>query len=151
MSGPAPHAVVAVAAIVLDPEGRVLLVERGRPPGVGLWTVPGGRVEHGERLVDAVAREVLEETGVEVTVGPLVEVVERISPAPGGAYHYVILDYLATAAPGPAPRAADDARDARWVAPEDLAGMPLTEGLVPVIVRARAMRDSVIANDPAAR
>src|SRR5215203_458249 len=82
---------IAVGAIVLDAQGRVLLVERGKPPGVGLWTVPGGRLERGETLVQAVAREVREETGLSVEVGTLACVVERM----GDSFHFVILDYMA--------------------------------------------------------
>ena len=152
MSGAAAHPVVAVAAVVFDDAGRVLLIERGRPPGVGLWTVPGGKLHHGEALGDAVTREVREETGLEVTVGPLVEVVERVTPVDGGAYHYVILDYLAHAAPGAVPRAGDDARAARFVDDHELAGLPLTDGLVPVLARARALAATLpVANRPAPR
>jgi mutator protein MutT len=124
--------VVAVGAIVFDGD-RVLLIERGSPPSVGLWTVPGGKVEPGERLADAVVREVREETGLDVTCGPLVDVVERISTA----YHYVIVDYVAYGAGEPV--AAGDARAARWVALDELDGLPLTDGLRPVVDRARAL------------
>src|SRR5688500_13513383 len=124
---------VAVGAIVFDPQGRVLLVERGRPPGVGLWTVPGGRVESGETLAQAVAREVREETGLVVEVGTLACVVERM----GDDYHFVILDYVARViggnlAPG------DDARQARFVDDAELAQLPCTDGLLPILERARA-------------
>lgn len=129
-------AVVAVAAIVFDAADRVLLVERGRPPGAGLWSVPGGKLEHAETLAQAVAREVREETGLVVEVGALACVVERISDD----FHYVILDYLARVIGGPpTPVAGDDVRAARWVAPDELAALPLTEGLIPVLARARAM------------
>jgi 8-oxo-dGTP diphosphatase len=130
-----PRPTVAVAAIVFDPAGRVLLIERGRPPGVGLWSVPGGKVEPGESLAAAVVREVAEETGVAVEVGPLVEVVERI----GAEHHYVILDYLAHARAPTVPRAGDDARAARFVAADELAELPLTDGLAPVLAKARAI------------
>nr|MBA3540482.1 NUDIX hydrolase [Deltaproteobacteria bacterium] len=110
-----PTPTVAVGAFVFDDAGRVLLVERGRPPGVGLWTVPGGKLEPGETLAAAVAREVLEETGLVVEVGPLVEVVERISDG----YHYVILDYLARVIGGQL-LAADDVRAARFVPEPEL-------------------------------
>jgi 8-oxo-dGTP diphosphatase len=144
---PTPHPTVAVAAVVLDPDGAVLLIERGRPPGVGRWSLPGGRVELGEALAAAVAREVLEETGLTVEVGPLVTVVERIVPdedpaaGPGARFHYVILDYLARGAG--APRPGDDARAARWVGPAELAALAAadrtTAGLVEVVERARAL------------
>src|SRR5690242_14995395 len=82
--------IVALGAIVYDGP-RVLLVERGKPPGEGLWSVPGGRLERNETLAQAVAREVREETGLVVEVGPLACVVERM----GDDFHFVILDYLA--------------------------------------------------------
>lgn len=131
---PAPTPVCAVGAIVLDAEGRVLLVRRARPPGAGLWTVPGGKLEPGETLAQAVAREVREETGLVVEVGALACVVERI----GDGYHYVILDYCARAIGG-ALAAGDDAAAARFVGPDELARLPLTDGLAAVVERARAM------------
>ena len=124
---------VAVGAIVFNRDGHVLLVQRGRPPGEGLWTVPGGRVERGETLAQAVSREVREETGLDVEVGALACVVERM----GDDFHYVILDYVARVIGGTL-RAGDDARDARFVDEAALGALPCTEGLVAVIVRARA-------------
>ena len=125
---------VAVGAFVFDDDGRVLLIQRGREPGKGLWTVPGGRVEPGERLADAVRRELREETGLAVEVGPLVEVVERIA----GGFHYVILDYLATARGG-ALAPGSDVTAARFCDDAELAGLPLTDGLLPVLAAARAV------------
>jgi 8-oxo-dGTP diphosphatase len=124
---------LGVAAVVFDDAGRILLIERGRPPGEGLWTLPGGRLEPGEALVAGVAREVREETNLEVEVGPLVEIVERI----GSGYHYVILDYLARVTSGTL-AAASDARRARFIDAAELVSLPLTDGLLPVIARARA-------------
>ncbi|MEZ4358701.1 MAG: NUDIX hydrolase [Kofleriaceae bacterium] len=136
MSG-ARAPVIAVAAIIFDARGRVLLIERGRPPGAGLWSVPGGRVELGESLAAAVQREVAEETGLRVDVGPLVTVVERIEPGAVG-YHYVILDYLARWRGGE-PRAGSDARQVRFCEEPELAELPLTEGLLPVLAAARRL------------
>jgi ADP-ribose pyrophosphatase YjhB (NUDIX family) len=127
---------VAVGAIVFDDAGRVLLIRRGRPPGEGLWSVPGGKVEPGERLADAVAREVREETGLEVAPGALVEVVERITTEGDATWHYVILDFLAHASPGEV-RRGDDAADARWFGIDELDQADLTDGLLPVIDKAR--------------
>jgi ADP-ribose pyrophosphatase YjhB (NUDIX family) len=124
--------VVAVAAFVFDADGRVLLIERGKPPGVGLWTVPGGRIERGETLAQAVARELREETGLVAEVGPLVCVVERIADD----YHFVILDYLARVVGGTL-AAATDARAARFVDDAELSTLPVTDGLVEVLARAR--------------
>jgi 8-oxo-dGTP diphosphatase len=125
--------VVAVGAFVFDREGRILLVERGRPPGVGLWTVPGGKLEMNETLAQAVAREVREETGLVVEVGALACVVERMTEG----YHYVILDYLANVIGG-ALAPASDVRAARFVPEAELTGLSVTDGLLPLIERARA-------------
>jgi len=125
--------ICAVAAIVFDDAGRVLLVERGKEPGLGLWTVPGGRLEGSETLAQGAAREVREETGLVVEIGPLACVVERI----GDDYHFVILDYLARVIGGTL-AAASDARAARFVDEAELASLPLTDGLVDVLTRARA-------------
>ena len=127
--------VVAVGAIVFDAEGRVLLIERGTPPGVGLWTLPGGKLEGAETLAQGVAREVREETGLVVEIGPLACVVERMSDD----HHFVILDYLARVIGGSlAAGPSDDARAARFVTADELATLPLTDGLVAVLDRARA-------------
>lgn len=137
---------VAVGAIVIRPSGHregegegdgaaspagteILLVCRGREPGRGLWSVPGGRVEPGERLADAVVREVREETGIAVSVTGFVGWVERIDPA--GAWHHVILDFAARPAEADTePRAGDDADDARWVSTSSLADVDLVAGLL---------------------
>ena len=125
--------VVGVGAIVFDGAGRVLLVERGRPPGAGLWSIPGGRLEPRETLAQAVAREVREETGLIVEVGALACVVERM----GDDYHFVLLDYFARITGGTL-AAASDARAARFVAIDEVAALPTTDGLVDVLARARA-------------
>lgn len=141
--------VVAVGVVLLDGD-RVLLVRRGRPPLQGQWTIPGGGVEVGETLRDAALRELQEETGLSADIGPIVEVVERITPGAEPArprYHYVIIDFLGTAPVG-ALRAASDAAEARWAPLAELSagataatGWDTTAGLEPVIARARALRD----------
>jgi len=132
---------VAVGAIAFDDAGRVLLVQRGKPPGLGLWTVPGGKVRLGEPLVKACAREVREETGLDVEVGELVEVVERVTRDEAGAvlFHYVIFDFFVRVRGGVL-AADDDVSDARWASADDLAALPLTDGLVPVLDKARRKR-----------
>ncbi|MEU9840581.1 NUDIX domain-containing protein [Actinomadura sp. NPDC048032] len=115
-----------VGGVVRDGEGRLLLVRRGHPPGEGLWSIPGGRVEPGEDDAAAVARELREETGLDVLVGALAGTVER--PGPGGVV-YEIHDYTATVAGGTL-RAGDDASDVRWVARGELGALPMTPGLL---------------------
>ncbi|MBS1817256.1 MAG: NUDIX hydrolase [Acidobacteria bacterium] len=112
--------IVAVGAIVVD-EGRALLVRRGQPPLAGEWSLPGGAVETGETLVAAIQREVYEETGLIVAVGPIVEVLDRIHTDADGRveFHYVLIDYVCTVVDGEV-HAASDAVDARWAAPDEL-------------------------------
>ncbi len=120
--------VPCVGGIVRDGEGRLLLVRRGTEPGRGLWSVPGGRVEPGETTPEATAREVLEETGVPVTVGDLAGVVER--PGPGGVT-YVIEDFHAVPVHrAPDPRAGDDADEAAWFTADEILALDCVDGLV---------------------
>jgi ADP-ribose pyrophosphatase YjhB (NUDIX family) len=130
---------VCVGGIAFDDQGRVLLIQRGQPPGEGLWTVPGGRLELGETLEQGCAREVREETGLDVEVGALVEVVERILPEGDRVgFHFVILDYLVTVRGGEL-SPATDVSDARWCDQQQLDTLPLTRGLRPVLAKALAM------------
>jgi len=136
----AVRAVAAVAAIAFDERGRVLLVRRGDPPDQDVWSVPGGRLEPGETVVAAVAREMAEETGLLVEVRELVAAVDWIEHAPDGELlrHFVILDHLVEVLGGQL-AAGDDAAEARWFAPEELDGLRTTAGLLDVLERARAM------------
>lgn len=126
-AGPPPVAPqLCVGAVVVE-DDRLLLVRRGHGPAAGEWAVPGGRVEPGETMAEAVVREVAEETGVEVVCEELVGWVERISPE----YHLVIFDFRARtldAVTGP-PRAGDDAAEAAWVPLAEVADLRLVEGL----------------------
>jgi 8-oxo-dGTP diphosphatase len=114
-----------VGAIVRDAAGRLLLIQRGHDPEAGRWSLPGGRIEAGESDVQALVRELAEETGLTVEPGPLVGAVER--PGPGGSV-LDIRDYAATVTGGTL-RAGDDAADARWVPPAEVPDWPLTTGL----------------------
>lgn len=136
---------VGVGAVVLEGE-CVLLVQRGRPPSQGKWSLPGGLVHLGEQLEDAVHREVEEECGLAVRVVDVCGVIDRVvrDPAPGDGgsrvrYHWVIVDYLAEPAGGVL-QAASDAADARWVRLDDLSRYDTTDGLADMIHRAAAMR-----------
>ena len=112
--------VVGVGAIILH-ENRVLLIQRGQEPLKGEWSLPGGALELGETLEDGVCREVLEETGLQVEVLQLVELVDRIVRDPQGAvqFHYVLADFLCRVTGGTL-CCASDAVDLRWVAREEL-------------------------------
>lgn len=132
--------VLAVGVVLLDGD-RVLLIQRGRPPNAGKWTVPGGGVETGESMREAALRELEEETGLRCTLGPIVEVLERIVHDEHGRaqYHYVIVDFLGTQPVGE-PTAKSDAAAVRFASFQDLGSLELTDDLVPVIERARAIR-----------
>gem|GEM_PF-1482977 len=118
--------VPCVGALVHDDDGRLLVVRRRHEPGAGLWSVPGGRVEAGEDDLAAVRREVLEETGLHVTVGLLVGTVVR--PGPGGVL-YDIRDYACALAVTTSPVAGDDATEVRWADRAGLKALDLVDGL----------------------
>jgi ADP-ribose pyrophosphatase YjhB (NUDIX family) len=122
--------VPCVGAVVFDAEGRLLLIQRANPPAQGQWSLPGGRVEPGEELTDAVCRELLEETGLSGEVIRHVGAIRR--DAPDGSI-YVIDDYLMVVGGAGRPRAGDDARDVGWFAPEELAALDTSPGLVEVL------------------
>jgi 8-oxo-dGTP diphosphatase len=127
---------VGVGAIVVDGE-RFLLVQRGRPPALGKWSIPGGLVDVGEPVEAAAQREVAEECGLTVRLHGLVGFVDRIVRDPAGRvqYHYVLLDFLATPESGSA-RAGSDARALRWSTLDELRTLDTTEGLEAMIRRA---------------
>jgi 8-oxo-dGTP diphosphatase len=118
---------VAVGAVAVRDDGALLLVRRGKAPALGRWSLPGGRVDWGETLRDALRREVVEETGLEVAPGELAGLVERIHLAEG--FHYVILDYHVTVTGGTL-RPGSDVTDARWVLPSEMALLELSDGLL---------------------
>ena len=133
--------IVAVGAVILDGD-RVLLVQRGQEPLEGEWSLPGGVVEIGETLEAALAREVREETSLDVEVGPVVEVLDSIRRDAGGCaeYHYVIVDYACRVRSG-APIAATrgtDAADVRWVPVDELDRYRVTDTAIAVIRKALA-------------
>ena len=133
------HPRVGVAAVVLR-DSQVLLVQRGREPGKGSWGLPGGMLELGETLAEGARREVMEECGVEIEVGPLVAVFEPMQRDEDGRlrFHYVVVDYLARYLSGE-PHAGDDADDARWVDLDALERLPMRKETREVIWKAVEM------------
>lgn len=113
--------ILSVAAVVVDDAGRIVLVRRGKAPDAGEWSIPGGAVEIGESLEAALRREVREETGLEIAVGPFLEIYERVEhDADGGVrFHFVVIDYRCTITGG-TPHAGDDAAEVALVDPSDL-------------------------------
>jgi 8-oxo-dGTP diphosphatase len=129
---------LAVGAVILRDDGAVLLVQRGSPPREGTWSLPGGKVDPGEDVAAAIVREVLEETGLVVKAGPLVEIVALS----GEGYLFEIHEILCThKEPGTERlRPGDDARDVRWCSREDFAALGVTADVLRVIERASRIR-----------
>jgi mutator protein MutT len=133
--------VVGVGAVIVA-DGRVVLVKRAHEPLKGEWSLPGGSVEVGETLADAVAREVLEETGLRVRVGSLIEVLDRVHRSSDGRveYHFVLLDYRCTVLSGVLSHGSD-ASDACWVSRDDLPKYQLSDSAIRVVTRALELRE----------
>jgi ADP-ribose pyrophosphatase YjhB (NUDIX family) len=115
---------VCVGAIAVA-DDQLLMIRRGHGPAGGRWSVPGGRVETGETLAEAVVRELAEETGLEAMCDQFVGWVERI----GDGYHFLILDFAVTVLSTDPPKAGDDAAEAMWVPLVHVASLPLVDGL----------------------
>jgi 8-oxo-dGTP diphosphatase len=127
--------IVGVGAVIVD-DGKVVLVRRKYEPLKGHWSLPGGMVEIGETLEAALTREMLEETGLVVDVGPVIEVFDRITRDEERRvrYHFVLIDYLCRPSAGSL-RAGSDVDAAIWADPAALAGYSLTEKATSVIQR----------------
>jgi 8-oxo-dGTP diphosphatase len=115
---------VCVGAIATF-DDRILLIRRGRGPAGGTWSVPGGKVEEGESLAEAVVRELREETGLVGVCESLVGWAELI----GASHHYVILDFSVTILDDTEPVAGDDAAEAAWIPIEEVSALRLADGL----------------------
>lgn len=142
MSREYPERPIAAAAAVVFRDDAVLLIRRGLPPRAGIWTFPGGAVEVGETVREACAREVMEETGLSVTVGPVVEAVDIMQlEGDRWRYHYTVMDFLAEVLPGECSQeAGSDACEAVWASLGDIEQYGLTPLAQHVLERARWMR-----------
>ena len=131
--------IVGVGGVVFV-GGRVLLIKRRFEPLAGRWSLPGGALEVGETLAEGLAREMKEETGLDVVVGPVVDVFDRITrDAEGRArFHYVLVDLLCSVRAG-APVAGSDVSEVTLAEPGDLARYDLTPKTIEVIARANAL------------
>lgn len=124
MTGARPRPELCVGAIAVD-QDRILLIRRGRGTAQGRWSVPGGRVEGGEMLAEAVVRELAEETGLEGICDGLVGLAEIFD----GDTHYVVADFAVTILDADTPVAGDDAAEASWVPLDEVPDLALTDGL----------------------
>jgi 8-oxo-dGTP diphosphatase len=138
--------VVGIGGVVIQ-DGGALLIRRGSEPLLGHWSIPGGTLEIGESLQAGVARELLEETGLEVQVLDLIEVFDRIFPGDregpdrrlrGPRFHYVIVDYLCERISG-TPRAGGDVTDVAFAREDELGNFQLTETATRVLRKAFTM------------
>jgi len=132
--------IIGVGGIIFQ-EDQVLLIKRGMEPSLGQWSIPGGAVHVGETLDEAVRREILEETHLEVEVLTLAKVLDRIFRDPDGrvAYHYVLVDFLCRWKAGEL-RSDSDAQDARFVSLQDLPSYQIAPVTLEVIHRADRLR-----------
>ncbi len=138
--------VVGIGGVIID-QGRTLLIRRGSEPLLGEWSIPGGTLELGESLEEGVARELREETGIEVRVLELIEVFDRVylgdgstnaAPKPRPRFHFVIADYLCERISGE-PRAGSDVTDVAFASEGELSRFHLTETATRVVKKAFAM------------
>jgi 8-oxo-dGTP diphosphatase len=134
-----PRRIEAAGAVVVDAQGRVLVVRRGRPPSAGEWTLPGGRVEAGESSEEAVLRELREETAIDGRIVASLGVVEIARESLTFAIH----EYLVEALGDGAPRPGDDADDARWVRRDQLEALGVRADAIAVIDHGFALRGSL--------
>jgi 8-oxo-dGTP diphosphatase len=140
--GPAEVMPVPAVGVVCMKGDQVLLIRRGNPPLKGSWSLPGGRIEAGERAADAALRELREETGLTAELIGLVDVVDGLFTSRSSGEltrHYVLIDYAARWLQGE-PRAGDDAEEARWFGPQALDALDLWSETRRIIALARKMQ-----------
>lgn len=124
---------IGVGGVLFNRHQQVLLIKRNQPPAQGLWSIPGGKLESGESLVDACRREFYEETNLDIEVEHIVAVVERRLEG----FHYVIIDYWVQLGDEErsVPTAQSDVAEAKWISLADLGQYDLVGGLAEIIMR----------------
>jgi 8-oxo-dGTP diphosphatase len=132
--------IIAVGGVVFM-EGRVVLIKRRHPPLQGRWSLPGGGVQVGETLREAMQRELREEIGIDTRVGPLIDLFDHITRDPDGRvqYHFVLADYLCHQVGGRL-RPGSDAESVAVADPDNLLSYDLTDKTLEVIQRAATLR-----------
>ena len=137
----AGHPMVGVGGIVLN-EGKVLLVRRGQQPGYGKWSIPGGMVELGETLTEAIRREVLEECGIEIELTDVIAVLERVIRREDERvrYHYILIDFLGYWKGGEL-QPASDILEARWADPSEMENLEMTDRTKQVVFEAMGLSE----------
>ncbi len=133
--------IVGVGVVVFRGD-EVLLIKRGKPPVSDRWSIPGGAQEIGETVREAALREVTEETGIEIDIVGLIDVVDGITRDAGGRakYHYTLVDFAALWRSGEA-RAASDAAATRWIGLDEIADIPLWDETRRIVARAAEMTE----------
>jgi len=132
------YPLIGVGAVIVQ-NRRALLIRRGQPPLLGEWSLPGGVLECGEALRDAVIREAREETGMTVEVGEMLGVYERVIRSDDGRvrYHYVLIDFLCRPVGGEM-KAGSDAAEVGWFRPEELPALKLAHDTNDVVLKGLA-------------
>jgi ADP-ribose pyrophosphatase len=138
-----PEAPIPTVGAVIFSGERVLLVRRGKAPNKGTWTLPGGAIELGETMRQAIEREVREECGIQVQAGDIVEVLDIIQRDEAGAlrFHYVLLDLVCQCVGGE-PIAGDDVAAVRWAHPDEFDALEVSQRARTVVAKARAVSRS---------
>jgi len=126
------YPIPSVGALIIE-EDKLLMIRRGNPPFEGYWSIPGGKIKWGEKLEEALKREVQEELSVEVEVGELAGIVESIVEKEGDVvYHYILIDYFCRIISG-TPKASSDALELRWVSLKELRNIKVTPSLLKLL------------------